>query len=309
MDFRQLQYILAAAEHQSITKAAAALYISQPSLSHLIAHVEEELGARLFDRSAVPLKLTYAGEQYVKYAREILRLNDQMRREFRDISGSLKGRLRIGIPNERAAYMLPLIMPHFKALYPGIEIGIEIYEMSRLIDELRRGHVDFCILPDVGTELTDFGRVEIYSEKLVLVTGAEMVKNRHLLNGRDDTVDPAKLSDLPLIASSPGHALFQQVRELMEQQGITPATVFSSSSNIAALRLATAGLGVCIVPEMTLKLARLTQNPKIYMVGDPPFCWSVAFFYRRDSYIGTVEKAFFDTAIAAFATQTSRNAR
>ena len=61
MDFREFRYIITVADCQSITKAAAKLYVSQPSLSHLIARVEQEMGLKLFDRTVYPITLTYAG--------------------------------------------------------------------------------------------------------------------------------------------------------------------------------------------------------------------------------------------------------
>ena len=101
MDFRELYYITMIADCQSITKAAQKLYISQPSLSHLVSKVEAELGVKLFDRTAYPITQTYAGERYVDTARQILRLNDNMRREFSDISEGTAGRITIGMPTER----------------------------------------------------------------------------------------------------------------------------------------------------------------------------------------------------------------
>ena len=102
MDFRELTYITAVAEERSVTEAAKRLYISQPSLSYIISKVEQDLGVRLFDRKTNPLSLTYAGEIYVEHAREILRIRDNMRRELTDIGHGQKGRINIGIPNERA---------------------------------------------------------------------------------------------------------------------------------------------------------------------------------------------------------------
>ena len=72
MEYRQLKYILKTAEEKSFSLAAKKLYISQPSLSQLIAKTEEKIGAPLFDRSATPIQLTYIGEMYVEMARQIL---------------------------------------------------------------------------------------------------------------------------------------------------------------------------------------------------------------------------------------------
>lgn len=85
MELRQFTYVNQVPECGSFTKAAAKLFISQPALSNYISKVEEDLGVKLFDRSAMPLKLTYAGEQYLKRAKVILRQMEDMNRELRDI--------------------------------------------------------------------------------------------------------------------------------------------------------------------------------------------------------------------------------
>ncbi|WP_181995657.1 LysR family transcriptional regulator [Clostridium sp. AM58-1XD] len=114
MDFKQLFYIVKVAECQNITKAAKALFVSQPSLSQFISKAEEELGVKIFDRSTNPLTLTYAGRKYIEAARKILDINDNVKKELQDIAGYQKGLINLGIPKERGSYMLPGLMKEFK---------------------------------------------------------------------------------------------------------------------------------------------------------------------------------------------------
>lgn len=85
MTDRQLKYIVAIAEAGSISLAAKRLYISQPSLSSLLSHVEDEIGVLLFDRDTSPLKPTYAGEQYIAAAKQILGIQRNLDSHFADI--------------------------------------------------------------------------------------------------------------------------------------------------------------------------------------------------------------------------------
>lgn len=85
MEIRQFMYVSMAAECGSFTKAAEKLFITQPALSSYISKLEEELGVRLFDRSVTPLGLTYAGEKYLAYAKDILRQADGLEREMRTL--------------------------------------------------------------------------------------------------------------------------------------------------------------------------------------------------------------------------------
>jgi len=101
MDFHQLEYVMAIAEEKSFSKAAKKLYISQPSLSQYIMRLEEQIGIKIFDRTTNPLILTFAGEKYLEAAKNILILNNQLKRVLVDIADSKKGRLTIGIPVSR----------------------------------------------------------------------------------------------------------------------------------------------------------------------------------------------------------------
>lgn len=95
------------------------MYISQPSLSQIISKVENDLGIKLFDRTAYPITLTYAGEKYVDTARKILMMKDNLRRELTDIGNGVRGKITVGIPVERAGYMLPETLKEFRRVYPG----------------------------------------------------------------------------------------------------------------------------------------------------------------------------------------------
>lgn len=97
MELKQYQYVLKVAELKSITKAAEELYITQPSLSHYIAKIEEELGALIFNRGTTPISLTPAGEVYIETAKMILGLDCRMKENIRDIVDSRKGVITIGM--------------------------------------------------------------------------------------------------------------------------------------------------------------------------------------------------------------------
>ena len=150
MDFRELTYITAVADERSVTEAAKRLYISQPSLSYILTKTEQELGVKLFDRKKTPLTLTYAGEVYVEHAKEILRIRDNMKRELSDIGHGKKGRINLGIPNERAGYMLAKVMPLFKEQYPNIEIHLVESRSAELVRNLLNDKIGFCVIPTIA---------------------------------------------------------------------------------------------------------------------------------------------------------------
>ena len=109
--------------------------------------MEEDLGVKLFDRKTNPLTLTYAGERYVETARQILLLSGNLRRELKDIGGGTRGEVRIGIPTERAGYMLPKVLAKFREIYPGVGIRLVESRSSEILGELEKDKISFAVLP------------------------------------------------------------------------------------------------------------------------------------------------------------------
>lgn len=135
MDFREINYVLAIAKYQNITKAADALFISQPTLSKFLISLEEELGLRLFRKAGHKFILTYAGERYVEKASEILRLKQDLDKELSEIRAGEINTLHVGITSMRSSYMFPEILPRFHKLYPNVKVvlheGDSLFCMNR----------------------------------------------------------------------------------------------------------------------------------------------------------------------------------
>ena len=295
MELRQFTYVNQVAECGSFTKAAAKLFISQPALSNYISKVEEDLGEKLFDRSTNPLKLIYAGEQYVKRANVILGQMDEMNRELRDITHHMTGRLRIGFPSERIVYMLPLILKPLKDRYPGIDVEVSTGPGTQLIADLKAGNVDFVFLP-YWNPIKDVVQVEIVQEELVLVAAQGYLSENCFLDRERKVVNWREVAKLPLITLKKGHALRSSVDVLSAHAEKKPNIFFESHSNMLSYRLAAQGLGVAIIPEITLELMEGGMEAEVYHLSVTPVQWPVMVLYREGCYIGEVEQALLDIA-------------
>ena len=124
MVLHNYEYFVAIVDEGSLTKAAEHLYVSQPSLSQYLKRLEANLGVELFDRSASPLRLTYTGERYYQYVLQMMKLDENIRREFQDIKNQTSGRLRLGVALWRGACLLPDVFPSFHRQYPDIHIEL-----------------------------------------------------------------------------------------------------------------------------------------------------------------------------------------
>lgn len=295
MELRQFTYVNQVAECGSFTKAAAKLFISQPALSNYISKVEEDLGVKLFDRSATPLKLTYAGEQYLKRAKAILGQLEDMNRELRDITHHMTGRLRIGFPSERIVYMLPLILKPLKDRYPGIDVEVSTGPGNHLIADLKAGNVDFVFLP-YWNQIKDIVQVQIVEEELILVAAKGYLPEDCFLDREKKIINWRETAKLPLITLKKGHALRSSVDVLYTNAELKPDIFFESHSNMLSYRLAAQGLGVAVIPEITLELMEGAMEAEAYHLSDTSVRWPVMALYRESCYIGEVEQALLDIA-------------
>lgn len=290
MNLRELRYILKVADLRSVTGAANELHISQPALSRYIHDVEEELGAKIFDRSTTPISLTYAGECYTRSARRILLEHESLTREIRDITHHMAGRLRIGTSRDRASFMMPRLLPPFTAKYPGIEAEIFTDSGQKLREALRDGRIDIMILPDTWPD--DAGTLAsrlIYTEELVLAARAGTIPDEFCADGRK-SIKPEVLRDMRFFLLFREHAMRSFCDKYFRDNGIKPAVAMEFSSNITCYRMAVAGMGVTIIPELTAEMAGAGGEAEIFSLGDEPVTWEVRAFWRKGAYIGEPER-------------------
>jgi len=127
-------------------REAEKLYISQPSLSQYLKRLENSLGVELFDRGALPLRLSFAGERYYEYVLQMMKLEENMRRELQDIKNQESGVLRLGVALWRGACLLPDVFPYFHEHYPGIRVELTEGRTSQLVNALTNDKIDIAIM-------------------------------------------------------------------------------------------------------------------------------------------------------------------
>lgn len=310
MDFREMLYITTIADCRSITAAARKLYISQPSLSHIVSKVEQDVGVKLFDRGTSPLTVTYAGEKYVETARKILLMSDNLRKELIDAGLGEKGRIMFGIPTERAGYMLPAVIPDFKKQYPGIELQVREAKSDELLQAMMRDDISFYIIPrDQGELPVGLKAERIYRERLILVAAPDMIGSDMLTeperlkteNGLESAilqpllcVNLNKMRDVPFIMLKKGHSIRKKTDIILRQYDIDPKIMIELSSCISAVQLAAAGLGAAIVPQRAVEVLGGMNRFCCYNFSAKPECWNVNAVYKEDMYLGRAERYLID---------------
>src|SRR3954449_12246279 len=147
MELRHLRYFVTIAEEKSFTRAAERLWVAQPGLSTQIRRLEEELGVKLFERHTRGVDLTEAGMVFLERARAALVAAEDARATGSDLESGLAGTLRLGLATGARAQLVPLLLEHFAASRPDVEITVIESHGGTLLRDLRDGRLDALIAP------------------------------------------------------------------------------------------------------------------------------------------------------------------
>ena len=166
---------------------------------------------------------------------------------------------------------------------------------NHLITDLKAGNVDFVFLPH-WNPLKDIVQVQIVEEELILVAAKGYLPEDCFLDREKKIINWRETAKLPLITLKKGHALRSSVDVLYANAELKPDIFFESHSNMLSYRLAAQGLGVAVIPEITLELMEGGMEAEAYHLSDTPVQWPVMALYREGCYIGEVEQALLDIA-------------
>lgn len=195
MDIRVLQYFLAVAREESISRAAECLHMSQPPLSRQMKELEEELGVQLLIRGSRKVTLTPEGQILRKRAEELVSLMHKTEKEIRSPDDSLSGDIYIGAGETEAMGKLAKVAKALQAEHPGIHYNIISGDAKEVTEQLDKGLLDFGVLLD-PVDLTKYDSLPIPAKDTF---GVLMRKDSPLAARK--TVTAEDLRSLPLLVS------------------------------------------------------------------------------------------------------------
>jgi LysR family hydrogen peroxide-inducible transcriptional activator len=248
MELQQLRYFCAIADTGSFTRAAQQTHVSQPSLSQQLRKLEDELGARLFDRLGRKVQLTEVGRSFLPNARAVLRDLEAARSNVIERKMSIGGPISIGVIPTIAPYFLPPILTAFSRKYPEVRVSVAEEITPLLLERLRAVTMDAAIvaLPLQGRS-HEFQTFPLMVEKLYAV-----LPKRHALTKRR-AVSLEDLHDAPFLLLRDGHCFRETAVAACKRAGLNPKIIFESGQFSSILSMVSAGLGVSIVPAMALE--------------------------------------------------------
>jgi DNA-binding transcriptional LysR family regulator len=244
MELRQLEYFAAVARHKHFTRAADALYVTQPALSQQIRRLEAELGLALLRRTSRGVELTAAGADLLVHAEAVLAEVAAARVDIERHIGVTRGVVRVAATAADAP-RLPEALAAFHGDHPGIQIGLRQGSAAEVIALVQAGTVDVAVLA-LMEEPSGVTVRPLTDEPLRVAVGLD-----------DDLAGTAisleSLRGRPFILAEPGTALRATVMAAAQKAGFSPLPLFEVGDPLTVRFLVRAGLGISVVPASWLE--------------------------------------------------------
>ncbi|MFG2121258.1 LysR family transcriptional regulator [Streptomyces sp. NPDC048710] len=285
MSLRQMEYFLTVVEEASFTRAAELLHVTQPALSHQIKALEKTVGGALLERMPRGVRLTPMGRAFLPHAELAVRSAAQARRAARAAAGAEGGELHIAALHSIAVGALPDVFARWRTAHPRVLLRLHEYATSEALEEaVQRGTADLAIGPEpVGAPGTV---VPVGEEEVVLVVPFD-----DRLAGRTRVTLP-ELADRAWIRCAMEPVVHGErfLDWACGQAGYRPRTAVWTEHTSTAVRMAAAGVGVCVAPAHVVRGA--VGEDCVVLTPDP--AWKRALtVYARVPPTGAAE-AFVD---------------
>jgi DNA-binding transcriptional LysR family regulator len=246
MDLRQLKTFQLAAATLSFTQTAAILNFAQSSVTAQIRSLEEELGAPLFDRIGRRVFLTAAGRQFLRYADEMLRLDEEARSAVAG-HGALQGTLSIAAPETVFTYRIPPILRRFRDRFPRLRLHFQPMVDAESLQHLKDGTLDVAFLLQEPLAAGGLAVEALVHEPLVVVAPAD-----HPLAAQE-IVRPADLNGETILLTETGCGYRHLFERELARAGALPLARLEFTSVEAIKQCVIAGLGMAFLPEIAVR--------------------------------------------------------
>lgn len=292
MNLKHAQYVLAVLRAGSMTEAAKQLYISQPSLSQTIRQAEEQLGTPIFNRDTSPMSLTYAGQMFVKTAREVMSIETNLLNEIEEIKKESHGRMRLGFSVQRGMQLLPQVIPDFTQKYPYVRIELHEHGSDTLEQLLCEGVCDLALIT-TNAKRKELNYILLENEVIVLMADADTDIAKRLPDGA--TIDITEAAYEAFVTLRHGHSIRAIQDHLFQVNGMKPKVLLESNSLELAKLVAAGARAVMLCPYVYI-----AQSPQVraqvhcYPIRDLGYERHLYLCYRKDLYFTRFMEDFLE---------------
>ena len=289
MDFDQLETFIEVARLTSFSRAAEKRFRTQPAISSQIRLLEEEVGAKLLDRSGGKVSLTASGKVFLKFAEELLESRKAMVTAIAETERVPRGEIVVGANEGTCLHILPEVFAEFKKQYPDVNIGITRSDYAGILESVIDNSVDFGI---VSLPVTDnrLKVVLIHRDELVII-----VPPKHAL-AKMKSATIAEAAAFPLIVPKGGHTR-DALENLFYERKLKPRYTMELDSSELLKRFVAADAGLGFIAKSNV-LEDIRANALVTIpISDATIRRDLALVFRKDKALSRAALAFIDTAV------------
>lgn len=282
MELHQLRYVCAIAETGSFSKAAERCRIAQPSLSQQVLKLEDELGARLFDRLGRTIRLTEAGHAFLPHARAALHHVEAARSGVEDRRTDMRGSITVGVIPTIAPYLMPRHAAAFAKHYPDARLRIVEETTPKLVESLKNLSIDLAILA-LPLRRSEFELFPLFAEPLFAA-----LPQGHP-HAKATTLALRDLRKEAFVMLRDGHCFRDLSIAACARARVKPRIAFESDQFSSLLGMVAAGIGVTLAPAMAVGA---NSGCRYVRLSDPCATRTVAAAVMRGRSFNRVQHAF-----------------
>ena len=287
MELRQIKYFIEVAKREHVTEAANALHVAQSAISRQIFNLEEELGVDLFIREGRTIRLTPIGRIFLEQMERAIHVIEDAKQVVEEYVDPEKGTIHIGFPASLASYIMPTAVYYFRQKYPNVNFELNQDTYSGLIESVKKGNMNIALLGPPPIDEEKLKSTILFTEEIVA-----LLPSSHPLSNRP-SIPLSDLQDDAFVLFPKGNVLREVIMEGCLQRGFQPNVSFEGEDFDTIKGLVSAGLGVTLIPEVTIVdcLPRATVKVPI---TEPNLKRSVAAIIPTERELLPTEKLFFE---------------
>jgi LysR family transcriptional regulator, low CO2-responsive transcriptional regulator len=289
MDFDQLESFLEVARHSSFSRAAEKRFRTQPAISSQIRSLEEEVGARLFDRSGGKVALTAAGKVFQLYAEQTLEARKTMVVTLAEMERVPRGEIVVGANEGTCLHILPEVFAEFKKLYPNVAVQISRMERAKTLESIIDNSVDFGV---VSTPVDDkrLTVVNIHRDELVVIAPPG-----HPLSALRQA-GIAEVARFPLLLPKVGRTR-DTLENLFHEHRLKPRISMELDSSELLKRFVAADVGVGFIAGSNVTEDVRAGALAAIALADASIRRDLALVFRKDKALSRAALAFIEVAV------------
>jgi LysR family transcriptional regulator, low CO2-responsive transcriptional regulator len=289
MDFDQLETFIEVARLSSFSRAAEKRFRTQPAISSQIRSLEEEVGARLLDRSGGKVSLTASGKLFLKFAEDTLDARKAVVTAIAETERVPRGEIVVGANEGTCLHVLPEVFAHFKKQYPDVSISINRADYAKILESVIDNSVDFGVvsLPITDPRLT---AVPIHKDELVLIAPP-----KHPL-AKLKSASAADVANYPMVMPKVGHTR-DALDDLFHRHKLKPRYAMELDSSELLKRFVAADVGVGFIPRSHVQEDVKANVLAAISMTDVQIRRDLALVFRKDKALSRAALAFIDVAV------------